>query len=89
MFGERSSDAARASFSSRARLSGIRLQATAGRNFSATGRPRRSVFGAIDLAHSACPKAFADAVVLNCCADHVSAMRRPVWKRRPNIQCPV
>ena len=64
MFGERSIDAARASFNSRARLSGSDLSAC-GRNLSATGRPSREIFRAIDLAHSACAEALADAVVLN------------------------
>ena len=71
MFGERSIDAARASFSSRARLSGSDLSA-AGRNFSATGPAEPDVLGAIHLAHAAGAQAFADPVVLDGCADHIS-----------------
>jgi hypothetical protein len=40
-----------------------------GRNFSATGRPRR-VLRPIHLTHTACPEALVDAIVLNGCVDH-------------------
>ena len=71
MFGERRSDAARASLSRRARLSGSALS-SAGRNFSATGTAEADIFGAIHLAHAARAKALADAIVLNGRADEVS-----------------
>ncbi len=64
MFGERSSDAARASFSSRARLSGSALQA-GGQELQRHRTAEPDVLGAIDLAHAAGAEALADAIVLN------------------------
>ena len=69
MFGERSIDAARASFSSRARLSGSDLSA-GGQELERDGPAQPYVLGAIHLAHAAGAKAFVNPVVLDGCAYH-------------------
>ena len=81
MLGDRSIEAARASFSSRARLSGIRLERR--RQELERDRPAEpGVFAAIHLAHAARAEAFADSVVLDGCADHYD-VRRDSWSIRP------
>ncbi len=69
MFGERSSEAARASLSSRARLSGSALS-VGGKELQRHGTPESDVLREIHLAHSARAKTRPDAIVLNSAADH-------------------
>ena len=45
---------------------------SSGRNFRATKRPRRGVFGLVDHAHAAAAEFFDDAVVRDGLADHWS-----------------
>ena len=72
MFGERSIDAARASFSSRARLSGSALSAVR-QELQRDLPPEPDVFRAIHLAHPAGAKPAVDPVVLHGLADGVFA----------------
>ena len=69
MFGERSSDAARASFSSRARLSGIGLERRR-QELQRDRPPEADVFGAIHLAHAACAELAEHAIVTELAIDH-------------------